>query len=601
MAEAAVSQRRGRHLLGSAVGDPAPRAAGLGARAASPASLPPPPCVRLTDPRHDGAQELVLVVASSSWTTAAAACIGLRLGPESLQEFEQHLLRDLAASSLQVGQGGQSEALIQLVVLRVEGAVEGGRHLFLFLPLCPLNFVQVFDILITAEGSNSSIHPEIVFLNASGFVLARIGEPATLYCRVMLVDDSPNTRYKVRWETGRFAELVVAQIDQSRDTAPIIHPAYRDRLSLISQGPENHLHFSRVEPQDFGEYVCKAQIVGQEEDSFSSLSVLAEDSRSELDFLLSDGTNESLVPQIQSLNTSGRVLARLGSPASLDCRIHIANGKPGIRYGVEWQAVRGKNLTLARVDQGLEGESYLHPHYNHRLSVTLLDTDSQLSFNKVDKEDYGEYRCKAWLSGHPENSVTASVMLEEDKVPDAMPSTLPTARAAPPPQPQILALNTSERVVARLGGPATLSCQVLALHTGPQTRYRLAWALLRAPNLTVAQIDQGRETDSRVHPSFWDRVSMMARGPVSELHFRSVKEEDLGEYVCKAGISGRTGDDVSIPVLLLKGKQKVLSAASETAILWLVLHFFVVLFAMAIGIGSCFLTGTKSRILPEHV
>ncbi|GCB84088.1 hypothetical protein scyTo_0024775 [Scyliorhinus torazame] len=82
---------------------------------------------------------------------------------------------------------------------------------------------------------------------------------------------------------------------------------------------------------------------------------------------------------------------------------------------------------------------------------------------------------------------------------------------------------------------------------------------------------------------------MTSRGPASELRFRVVKEEDPGEYVCKAGISGRKGDDISSPVFLLKGKQKVLSASSETAILWLILHFFVVLFAMAIGIGSCFL------------
>ncbi|XP_038637384.1 uncharacterized protein LOC119955393 [Scyliorhinus canicula] len=464
-----------------------------------------------------------------------------------------------------------------------------------------LDFVQVFDILITAEGSNSSFHPEILFLNASGFVLARMGDPATLYCRIMLVDDSPDTKYKVHWETGRFADLVVAQFDQSQDSAPTIHPSYRDRLSMISRGPENQLHFSNVQEQDFGEYVCKGQIVGQEGESFSSLSVLAEDTRTDLELLVAESANETLVPQILSLNCSGPVRARLGAPAQLQCRIQASSVIPGTMYGVEWQAVGEGSVTLARLDQGQESASYLNPRYKERLMVSLVDVDTQLRFSHVEKQDYGEHSCKAWVSGHPEGSVTASITLKEDTVPDVRPSTLPTTRARKLHLPEILALNTSERVVARVGGPATLSCRVVALHAGPETRYRLGWASLRAPNLTVAQIDQGTETSSRVHPSYWDRVTMTSRGPASELRFRVVKEEDPGEYVCKAGISGRKGDDISSPVFLLKGKQKVLSASSETAILWLILHFFVVLFAMAIGIGSCFLTGTKNRILPEHV
>uniref|UniRef100_UPI00398E7397 uncharacterized protein n=1 Tax=Pristiophorus japonicus TaxID=55135 RepID=UPI00398E7397 len=188
-----------------------------------------------------------------------------------------------------------------------------------------------------------------------------------------------------------------------------------------------------------------------------------------------------------------------------------------------------------------------------------------------------------------------------DVVAETRPSTPTPAWTQPQPRPEILALNTSGTVRARLGEGAALSCRIVALHAGPETRYRLRWESRRAPNLTVAQVDQADGRAPRVGPAFRDRVTMTSRGPDSELRFRIVKEQDPGEYRCRAGISGRRGEAVSSPVFLLKAKQKVLPTSSETAILWLILHFFVVLFAMAIGIGSCFLTGTKTRILPEHV
>ncbi|XP_067880240.1 immunoglobulin superfamily member 3-like isoform X2 [Heterodontus francisci] len=416
-----------------------------------------------------------------------------------------------------------------------------------------LDFVQVFDILITAESSNSSFHPEILFLNASGFVLAKLGEPATLYCRIMLVKDSPNAKYKVHWEAGRFPDLIVAQIDQSTDTAPIINPRYRDRVSLISQGPENHLHFRSVQEQDFGEYLCKGEIVGQEGESFSSLSVLAEDTHMELDLLTSESNNESLVAEIQSLNTSGRVRARLGTSAQLDCRIEALHGGPSTRYSVQWEAVNGGNLTLARLDQGQEGTNYLDPAYRERLSVSSLDTATHLTIHQVKKEDYGEYLCKAWVLGHPEGMAVASVTLEEDVVTDVPPSAVPAVRAQTQLRPEILALNTSEKVKAHVGSPATLSCRIVALHAGPETRYRVRWSSPRSPNLTLAQIDQGTDRASRVHPSYRDRVTLTSRGPDSELHFRVVKEEDPGEYLCEAGISGRAGEDISSPIFLIKG------------------------------------------------
>lgn len=46
---------------------------------------------------------------------------------QSRQEFEQSLLRDLAASSLQVREGCEPEPALQAVLLGFEGLVSGGE------------------------------------------------------------------------------------------------------------------------------------------------------------------------------------------------------------------------------------------------------------------------------------------------------------------------------------------------------------------------------------------------------------------------------------------------------------------------------------------
>jgi len=47
--------------------------------------------------------------------------------PQSRQEFEQSLLRDLAASSLQVREGCETESALQAVLLGFERLVSGGK------------------------------------------------------------------------------------------------------------------------------------------------------------------------------------------------------------------------------------------------------------------------------------------------------------------------------------------------------------------------------------------------------------------------------------------------------------------------------------------
>ncbi|XP_060678459.1 uncharacterized protein LOC132809079 [Hemiscyllium ocellatum] len=407
----------------------------------------------------------------------------------------------------------------------------------------------------------------------------------------------------MRWEASRYGDLTVAQIDQSLDDGPYIHPAYQDRLSLVSHGPESLLHFDPVQEQDFGEYLCKGQVVGQEGETFTSLSILAEDTRPDLETPDSERANATMAPEVISLNSSGRVTARLGQRAELECRIE--SGQPGVPVlAVEWGSAAG-DVVLSRVDQADPSANYLDPRYRQRLTVSFLGNSARLIFRAVRQEDYGEYLCKAWVSGHPEHSLTASTSLEEE-LPPVLPSNpAPQQREREQaPSARVVSVNTPERVSARLGSPATLSCQAMAVHAGPETRYRLSWSAQRLPNLTLAQLDQGEEGSglARVHPGYRHRLSMTAHGASSQLHFRTVTESDPGVYLCKAGISGRSStEDLSSPVLLVKANQKILPASSETAILWLILHFFVVLFAMAIGVGSCFLTGTKNRILPEHV
>ncbi|GCC39779.1 hypothetical protein chiPu_0023942, partial [Chiloscyllium punctatum] len=277
------------------------------------------------------------------------------------------------------------------------------------LPARLADFVQVFDILITAEDSNSSFHPEILFLNGSGFTLAKVGDAATLYCHILLLGDSAEPRYTMRWEASRYGDLTVAQMDQSLDDGPYIHPAYQDRLSLVSHGPESLLHFDPVQEQDFGEYLCKGQVVGQEGETFTSLSILAEDTRPELESPVSEGTNATVAPEVISLNSSGRVSARLGQRAELECRIE--SGQPGVaRYAVEWGSAAG-DVVLSRVDQADPGANYLDPGYRQRLTVSFLGTSARLIFHAVRQEDYREYFCRAWVSGHPEHSLTASTSL----------------------------------------------------------------------------------------------------------------------------------------------------------------------------------------------
>ncbi|XP_059499933.1 uncharacterized protein LOC125450397 isoform X2 [Stegostoma tigrinum] len=417
----------------------------------------------------------------------------------------------------------------------------------------------------------------------------------------MLLGESAEPRYAVRWEASRYGELTVAQFDQSQDEGPFIHPAYRGRLSLVSHGPESLLHFDPVQEQDFGEYLCKGHVVGQEGETFTSLSVLAEDTQPELEAATtSDSANRTLT----SLSSSGRVRARLGASAQLECRMEAGDGD---RYAVQWETAGG-GVVVSRVDQGEPAANYLNPRYGQQLSVSLLDGTTRLSFHSVRQDDFGEYACNVWLSGHPEHTVTAYTTLEEEplSVSPVVETEAPLVPSSRAPQHQtpgarIVALTTSGKVTARLGSPATLSCRVMVVNAEPETRYRLAWSSQRHPNLTLAQIDQGRGNAAWVHPSYRDRLSLTANGGSSRLHFGTVTDEDPGEYVCKAGISGSGTDDLTSPVLLLKAKPRILPASSETAILWLILHFFVILFAMTIGIGSCFLSGTKNRILPEHV
>lgn len=49
----------------------------------------------------------------------------LAVGLQSLQEFEQSLLRDFTASSLHVGEGREAKGALQAVLLRVESLVTG--------------------------------------------------------------------------------------------------------------------------------------------------------------------------------------------------------------------------------------------------------------------------------------------------------------------------------------------------------------------------------------------------------------------------------------------------------------------------------------------
>lgn len=71
-----------------------------------------PPLIVLTKPRS-----------SHLLTEVRSVVLGLAVGPvrlESRQEFEQSLLRDLAASSLQLREGCEAEAALQPVLLGLE-------------------------------------------------------------------------------------------------------------------------------------------------------------------------------------------------------------------------------------------------------------------------------------------------------------------------------------------------------------------------------------------------------------------------------------------------------------------------------------------------
>eukprot|EP00061_Rhincodon_typus_P004430 g22553.t1 len=110
-----------------------------------------------------------------------------------------------------------------------------------------------------------------------------------------------------------------------------------------------------------------------------------------------------------SLSSSGRVRARLGAPAQLECRMEAGDANS---YAVQWETARG-GVVVSRVDQGEPAANYLNPSYRQQLSVSLLDGTTRLSFHSVRQEDFGEYACNAWLSGHPEHTVTAYTTLEE--------------------------------------------------------------------------------------------------------------------------------------------------------------------------------------------
>ncbi|XP_051865053.1 uncharacterized protein C6orf132 homolog [Pristis pectinata] len=416
-----------------------------------------------------------------------------------------------------------------------------------------LDFVQVFDILIASEDGSSPPRPEILFLNASGIVLARAGDPVTLYCRVLLVGDGPDPRYRVRWVTGPLGEVTVARVDQRRARGPWVHPRYRDRVSLLSQGPENHLHFSRVDPGDFGEYTCRGEIAGHGGQLFSSISLLAED----------------VSPAVPVSPPRSAPQLPPGSAPSLP-----PGSAPQLPLG------SASPLPLGSAPQlPLVSEPQLPPG---SAPSSLQDSAPQLSPGSTPS-----------LPGSAPSPP-----------PGSSPSLPGSAPQYPGPahQPHIVALDTSAVVRAPLGSAVSLHCRVRALHAGPGTRYRLRWEALGPGGvLTLAQQDQASPEPPRLHPSYSERLAVSSRGPNTQLRLRALHPDDPGEYRCTAGVSGQDEEVSSGPIHLVKERQKMMPVSSKTAILWLILHFLVVIFAMAIGVGSCFLTGRKNRIQAENV
>ncbi|XP_069785190.1 uncharacterized protein [Narcine bancroftii] len=282
-----------------------------------------------------------------------------------------------------------------------------------------LDFIQVLNILVAGESGNESLGADVLLLNGTGLLRARVGDPLSLYCRILLLsqpDGERGARYQARWEVSRSGQpvTVASCTDQDGPSGPWVDPGYADRVGLLSCGPDHHLRFVRLEEADFGEYVCRGLMVDEEGEAFSILSVLALDSNPDEVSLPPVGSDPTSAPRISSIAPSGRVWGWLGAAVQLECRAVPEGAIPRTQIAWQWERVLpgtgNHTLTLARHEVG---SLDLLPGKVQRMALHSQGLVSRLQLRNLQREDFGEYRCKTWVSRHPEDTVQGSVVLEE--------------------------------------------------------------------------------------------------------------------------------------------------------------------------------------------